>query len=511
MEILKNFFSTILFDTTTNAIVIFSFVIISGLILFLMRKIEQVGELNLSLNKLRRSFDDLDEQAKLIVKTDLELNKTQEELGKRLTALNALQKTSRLISTTLDADEIFKRLGKSLVVELGFEKSLILMLDNDKNLYCRTESGFKRMDIENIITGLTKDHSLSSIIHEGRSLSSLSSPKQKKSKVAALFHIEHFILAPILSQDGIIGILFVGNNNPAASVTEGDEELIAILTNQISQSLENAQLFEQVYRSRQELESKIQDRTKELARALEEVKKISKAKSEFVSAVSHELRTPLTSIKGYAAILMTGKVGAIPEKVKQRLEKIDKHSDNLVGLINDLLDISRIESGRVEMKFEEQKIAPLIDNICDLLAPQMKNKNIQFIANVPDDLPSLYFDKRQIERVFINLISNAIKFTGHEGQINVTAKPDKNGVLFMVSDTGIGIKDEDLPRLFDEFYRVDNELNQEIKGTGLGLALVKNIIEAHGGKIWPTSQLNKGTTFHFVLPFKKEEEKPQNQ
>ena len=143
----------------------------------------------------------------------------------------------------------------------------------------------------------------------------------------------------------MLGIIFAGNRGDAFPVTEGDEELISILADQIGQAVENARLFEQVYRSSQALELKVQDRTKQLSSALEEVKKISKTKSEFISAVSHELRTPLTSIKGYAALLIAGKIGEIPDKVKERLEKINKHSDNLVKLINDLLDIARIESG----------------------------------------------------------------------------------------------------------------------------------------------------------------------
>jgi len=362
----------------------------------------------------------LDEQAKLIVKTDLELNKTQEELDKRLAALNALQRTSRLISTTLDVGEIFKRLDKSLVTELGFEKSVILMTDKDKQFRCRVTSGFSTKAVEDIISEFFDDRALNTSVREGRILSSLSSPKQKKEKIQQLFKMEHFILTPILSQDGVIGMLFVGNQSGNATITEGDEELMSILANQIGQSLENAQLFEKVYHGRQELESKIQDRTKELASALDEVQKISKAKSEFVSAVSHELRTPLTSVKGYASILIAGKMGAIPDKVKERLEKINKHSDNLVKLINDLLDISRIESGRVEMKFKRHNISEIIESMRDLLSPQMKEKNINFKTQIANDLPSLVMDSSQIERVFINLVSNAIKFTPEKGTITIS-------------------------------------------------------------------------------------------
>lgn len=476
-------------------------IIVGALGILFLGKAEENRTLKNSLDRLVRSFNDLDEQAKLIVKTDLELTRAQEELDTRLARLNALHKISRLISTTLDVDEIIRRLDKSLASELGFEKNLLLMFDRNKNLSCRIEKGFSGEGIINrIIADLSRDRLFNTILREGRTLSSVSSSKQKKEKAAQLFGIEQFILSPILSQGGLMGILFVGNEPSAAAVTEGDEELISILANQIGQSIENAQLFEEVYRARQELESKIQDRTRELALTLEELKRISKAKTDFVSAVSHELRTPLTSIKGYASILMAGKLGDIPPAVRERLEKINKHSDNLVKLINDLLDISRIEARRFEMKLEKNNIRTTIENIRDLLAPQIKEKNIQLTTDLSDQLPAFYFDAGQIERVLINLVGNAVKFTPKNGTITIKAVPQQDQCLLEISDTGIGIEESDIPQLFDEFYRVENEINQLVKGTGLGLTLAKNIIEAHHGKIWITSKPRSGTTVYFALP-----------
>jgi len=492
-----------------NPITIFSFLsltafLIAGCLVFIVvQRNKKIKHLTASLDKLLNSFNSLDEQAKLIVKTDLELNKAQEELSKRLIGLNALQKISRLITTTLDANEIFNRLEKSLASDLGFEKILILMPDENKNLLCRLQAGFSKEFTEQIIAQLSKDQTLLTDLREGRPFSSLTSTKQHKEKICSLFGIEHFLLNPIITQDGFTGLLLAGNQSPEIFITEGDEELISILANQIGQSLENTQLFEQVYRSRQDLELKIQDRTKQLASALEEVQKISKNKSDFVSAVSHELRTPLTSIKGYASILMAGKIGEIPQEVKDRLEKINKHSDNLVKFINDLLDISRIESGRVEMKLIRHDVLSIIDNLRDLLTPQMKDKNIQFKADVPQGIPELFVDISQVDRIFINLLSNAIKFTPVGGIITISAKTQNDFVLFEVTDTGIGMTEEDLSRLFSQFYRIDNEINRNVKGTGLGLSLVKNIVEAHKGKIWVTSQVNAGTTFHFTLPIAK--------
>jgi len=273
------------------------------------------------------------------------------------------------------------------------------------------------------------------------------------------------------------------------------------LATQIGQATENAKLFEQTWRSHQDLEHKIQQRTKELSEALEQIKMISKRKTDFISAVSHELRTPLTSIKGYASILAMGKLGELPPAAKERIEKINKHSDNLSQLINNLLDISRIESGRVELKFEPLNLKTLADSLGDMLAPPMKDKNMEFFVDMPGDIPLVKVDKSQIERVFINILGNAIKFTPVGGRITIKARIlDEEKVQVSISDSGIGIAEKDLDKIFEEFYRVDNEVNQKVKGTGLGLALVKYIVEAHQGKLTVSSQLNRGSTFSFTLP-----------
>ena len=495
---------------TSNILLIvgvFAIILVTVLVLLVVNRTERLHELQASLRRMTKSFNDLDEQAKLIVRTDLELNKTQEELDKRLNGLDALQKTSRLISTTLDENEIFKRLDQSLIVDLGFEKNLICIYDKNQALQGRLNVGFSPEDVQFVVASLEKEKSLIQALEEGHAFTSAASSsrgepigKQAQESIIRIFDVQHFVLTPILTQDNISGILFVGNRSNTSAITEGDEELVSVLANQIGQALENARLFEQAYGASQALESKVQERTKQLASALEEVKLIDKTKSEFISAVSHELRTPLTSIKGYASLLITGKLGAVPEAVKERLEKINAHSDNLVKMINNLLDIARIESGRAEMKMEKCDITAIIETARDLLTPQMKEKNLQWKTDIGEGIPELALDKHQVERIFINLISNAIKFTPEKGTITVRVRRDPHAATIEVSDTGIGVSKEDLNKLFDEFYRVDNVINQNVKGTGLGLSLVKKIVDAHKGRVWVTSEVNHGTTFHFTLP-----------
>lgn len=482
-----------------------AFVILAGagyLLSLVAERDKTIRQMQNNHNKLMRSFNELDEQAKLIVRTDLELNKAHEELDKRLNGLNALQRTSRQISQALNEDEIYQKLRPSLFEELGFARVLVASIDDKNTMKPRVAIGFDTAKADAILGEMAKDDHFKTALGESHTFSSINVSRTTKEKFTGLFDTEHFILSPILTQNGCIGFVFVGNRYTAPAVTQGDEELITILAGQIGQSIENAQLFEKVFRSSQELELKVKDRTRQLATALAQVEEISQKKTEFISAVSHELRTPLTSIKGYAALLMTGKIGEIPHAVKERLAKINTHSDNLVALINDLLDIARIESGRVEMKMGPHPVRAAVDNIGDLLMPQINSKDIRLNTSIPDGIEGFYVDLAQAERIFINLLSNAIKFTPKKGTITVAASPvlERGYITFSVTDTGIGVAEEDLKKLFNEFYRVENAINQSVKGTGLGLTLAKNIVEAHRGRIWVNSHPGVGTTFTFTLP-----------
>ena len=476
-------------------------VIIAVLMIVLVNASERIVQLEKMLRQMRVSFENLDEQAKLIVKTDLELNRTQETLDKKVKSLDALQRISRLISTTLNEEEIFHRLSRCINADLDFQKHLIVIFDQRKQPVFRSSQGYTDADLQLIRDTFEKNKALIKPLLEGRGCSSTKPSDTDPFPLMRLFDVEHFVVAPLLTQNGVVGIIFAGNQSQILS--DGDEELVAILANQLGQSLENARLFEEIFKGRQALESKVQERTRELEQALKEVQVISKKKSTFISAVSHELRTPLTSIKGYASILIAGKLGDVPDAVKQRLEKINIHSDNLVAMINNLLDIARIESGRVEMNCQPVAVKKLIDSAEDILGPQLKNKQLHFIKDIGGNIPeTILADEHQIERVFINLIGNAVKFTPPQGTITVKAHAQDNAVVFNISDTGIGMSEQDMQHLFEEFYRVENEINQTATGTGLGLALVKKIVEAHRGKIQVASQAGSGTTFSFTIPFK---------
>ncbi|MCX5711465.1 MAG: HAMP domain-containing sensor histidine kinase, partial [Candidatus Omnitrophica bacterium] len=419
------------------------------------------------------------------------------------TGLYALQRISRAVSTTLEDHQIFKMIEANHLEELGFEKTLVFLYDEKQSIFAPyLHINYTQEGLEKVGAKVNQDKNFYlDLIHSQKTVSSISLKNTEKIKeINFLFGSIYTIISPILPKEGNRGFIFMGTEDTDMTPNEGDEEFITILANQLSAALDNARLFEKTWRAQHDLERKVEERTRELRTLLEEVKNISKRKTDFISSVSHELRTPLTSIKGYASILLAGKLGNVPDEIKERLEKINRHSDELTHMVNDLLDISRIESGKVAMKREPQDLNYIVKTVLDLLSVQLKDKDITTPADIKPEAATVMADRNQLERVFINIIGNAIKFTPEKGKISISARKLENLVQVDITDTGCGIPTGEQEKIFEEFYRVENQINETVKGTGLGLALVKHIIEAHGGKIWAKGSPGAGSTFSFTLP-----------
>lgn len=225
-----------------------------------------------------------------------------------------------------------------------------------------------------------------------------------------------------------------------------------------------------------------------------------RAKTDFVSTVSHELRTPMTSIKGYADLMLLGAAGPVSETQSRFLNVIKSNADRLSILVNDLLDISRIESGRVKLDIRPLSIESVIEQVATSLRGRIEEKNLTLRLSLPEEeLPRVYGDRDRVIQILTNLVSNAYQYTPGGGTITVRAHVVDGMVQVDVSDTGIGIAPENQPKVFERFFRVDDPNVQEFPGTGLGLAIVKSLIEMHEGRIWLESEVNKGTTFSFTL------------
>jgi PAS domain S-box-containing protein len=225
-----------------------------------------------------------------------------------------------------------------------------------------------------------------------------------------------------------------------------------------------------------------------------------KAKREFISTVSHELRTPLTSVKGYVDLLMLGTAGQINDMQKNFLQVVKSNADRLNALVEDLLEISRLENGKVSLNIKTINIADLINDIVASLRTETERKRMQLTIDIQPTLPAIEADNKRIGQVLTNLISNAHKYTREQGQITVRAFQTGDLVQVDVVDTGVGIPPDELPKMFSRFFRANNALKDEVGGTGLGLSIAKSFVELHGGDMWVTSELDVGSTFSFTLP-----------
>jgi len=230
-----------------------------------------------------------------------------------------------------------------------------------------------------------------------------------------------------------------------------------------------------------------------------ELRRLEKIRQDFVANVSHELRTPISSIKGYAETLLEG---ALEDKAnaKEFISIIYQDSNRLASLINDLLDLSKIESGKLKMSFAALDSVLLIKKAVMVIDSQAKAKSIKLKIDISQNLPKIKADETRFSQVMINLLDNAIKYSSEGGTTSIFAKVVENVLQIDISDTGIGISENDLPRIFERFYRVDKARSRELGGTGLGLSIVKHIVSSHGGQVWVKSELGLGSTFSFTIP-----------
>ena len=453
------------------------------------------------LHRLRAAYEQLDQQAKLIIRTDLELHRTQEELDRKLASLFALHDLGQQLRISLHPDEIYEQLNAQLITSFGFSKGVVGLCGSPEQLTWRALIGVSEPLAEQIRQQMLTSGWLRELLANPapRLVNPGSTADPTATRLLELLTTHTLVVAGIVPHAGPAGCLLLGREGPGASEWRGDEELVAILTTQLAIAVENSMLYEELWRSRQELEHNVQERTRELAQINARLVHLNKAKSDFVSAVSHELRTPLAAIKGYAALLRSGQFGSLPNAQAERLAKIEKHTDLLTQLINNLLDIARIESGRVTMEPRPIEVEELLTTVLELIKPQLDAKRITLKTRV-DEVTRLIGDPTHLPRVFVNLLSNAVKYTPEGGSITLALQRDGQQILAKVQDSGCGISPQELPKLFQEFYRASNPINEQVRGTGLGLALVKRIIEAHHGTIEVQSEAGKGSTFSFALP-----------
>jgi signal transduction histidine kinase len=294
---------------------------------------------------------------------------------------------------------------------------------------------------------------------------------------------------PMLREGVPIGAMSLSRNE-VRPFTDKQIALVSTFADQAAIAIENVRLFDE-----------IQDKSRQLEEA-------SKHKSQFLANMSHELRTPLNAILGYTELIADGVYGDTPEKVQTTLKRVMTNGRHLLGLINDVLDLSKIEAGQLTLSLTDYSMKDVVHNVYGAVEPLASEKKLGFKVEIMPDMLAGHGDERRLTQVLLNLVGNAIKFTD-EGSVVIKASQNNGAFSVAVCDTGPGISEDDQKKLFQEFQQADSSTTKKKGGTGLGLAISKKIIEMHGGRVWLESQVGQGSTFAFTIPTRAEQAKRQ--
>ena len=443
----------------------------------------------------------------LRMKNSLEmLSNSNKDLADSLYRLNALYSTSSQFSGTLDKAKLIqymlegmdRALSFSLTCTLSFcsEQEPVLILNSLYELSDELIEALKLRTVLNynsLFEGKTAPAEIST-----DSLKIIKYIKYPASRFTfSLFRFDN-MFAPISLGENFFGCVEIFKE---ASFTPDDATCFQTIAQQVSLPLKSATLYQEIIEANAKLA------------------KLERLKSEFISIVSHELRTPLTSIKNSLDILMSGRCGEITESAEKFLSMAMRNVQRLSGIINDLLDLSKIEAGKMDFNFAPTNINTVIDYVKSALSEVAKSKGLTIITDQQTSLPDITADAQRLEQVLTNLVSNAIKFTPENKTITISSKlvnsknihindyfkdsiklSEGDYVLVCVKDEGIGIAEKDLLHAFDKFAQIENSLSRKAGGTGLGLPIAKQLLEAHHGAIWCDSELNKGSEFYFAIP-----------
>jgi len=402
----------------------------------------------------------------------VEENRTDERiqhLERRVARLEQIIKVSRVINSTLNLEPLLHNIIQIATDLTATEASSILLLDKKTGeLHFEIATGVKGQEVKSIVVPL--DDSIAGwVVKEGEPLLIPDVRKDPRHYHRAdditQFSTRSILGVPLQVKDKVIGVLEVLNKMDDEEFTPSDVETLTILAAQAAIAIENARLFQQ---------------------------------SDLLSEMVHELRTPLTSIRGYSKMLLLAE-DIDQEKKQEFAETIHREAVRLGQMINDFLDLARLESGRTYMAHEPVNMSEVISETLAILQPQAAERQISIPLQVPEILPTLIGDVDRLKQVMVNLVSNAVKYNREGGQVDIEVQVGEDELNVAVRDTGWGIAEEDLPHIFEKFYRV-NDPEQQTKGTGLGLSITKHIIEAHGGTISVQSAKGQGSTFAFVLP-----------
>jgi signal transduction histidine kinase len=415
-----------------------------------------------------------------------ELRQRTDELSRSVEELRALGEVSQTVNSTLDVETVLSTIVTKAVQLSGTEAGAIYVFDAAQHeFHLRATYG---MDQE-LIAALTRQHigldesTVASALEQPEPIQVADLRETTASTVNDIILSAGFralLVAPLKREDEIVGMLVVRRRTPGA-FPQNTVELIKTFAAQSALAIQNARLFHE-----------IEDKGRQLEIA-------SQHKSQFLANMSHELRTPLNAILGYTELIADGAYGDPSEKMLEALKRLEVNGKHLLGLINDVLDLSKIEAGQLELELSDYSLEDIAQAVRSTLEPLAADKKLAFKVEMPARLPPGHGDGRRLTQVLINLVGNAIKFTD-AGEVAIKAEANNGAFHVSVRDTGPGISAADQTKLFQEFQQADNAITKKKGGTGLGLAISKRIIEMHGGRIWVESHPGQGSTFAFTLP-----------
>ncbi len=399
---------------------------------------------------------------------------------------------------TMNLEDRLEIILKGVTIGVGFDRAIILLVDEKEKVLTdgMGSEGIPWKRIQAIRVPLTKEGGiLAQAVLKKRTyhIKNASKAEDLNPEILGALKARSFVVTPLVTGGSVVGIIWADNSDSGRPIKKEAIGSLIFLANQAALAIRNIQLY-----------INLEEANKELVR-------LSNIKSEFVSTVSHELRTPLTSIKEGVLLVLDQTAGKINDTQKRCLTIAQQEVDRLARIINNLLDISRIEAGKVELKKRWVNIAELSKEVLTSLQSQAKDKGIHLRFEPPTDLPKMYIDPDRIKEVFINLLGNALKFTLRRGKITLRIEDKKDEVEVSVSDTGPGIPADQMDKIFDKFHQVEGASFSGTGGTGLGLPIAQKIIEMHQGRIWVKSRLGRGSRFIFTLPKDSQRTKARRQ
>ncbi|MGD2148603.1 MAG: response regulator, partial [Anaerolineae bacterium] len=336
----------------------------------------------------------------------------------------------------------------------------------------RIENGYANQVLSNYVVRTRRPVLLPSNVRKWLSEHGIKSVRQAP---------ESWLGVPLTVGEEVLGIMAVQSYSGELAYDEHDLGLLTTVGSQTAIALQSARLFE------------------EALETAERLREVDRLKSQFLANMSHELRTPLNSIIGFSRVVLKGIDGPITDRQREDLEAIHSSGQHLLGLINDILDVSKIEAGKMELDFETVDLREMINGVMSTAVALMKDKPIELQRAISDSLPLITADERRVRQILLNLVSNAAKFT-EEGFICVGAQVEGGEVILSVADTGIGIDQKEKERIFEPFTQTDASTTREHGGTGLGLTISRSFVDLHGGRIWVESEPDEGSTFYVALP-----------